>query len=171
VTVPTKTYDAREIANFILDRSDLLRRDISNLSLQKIVYFCHVWVLAALERPLVREQFEAWEFGPVLPYLYREFRDCGDRKITKRASKLDKETGQKVQATYSFEPDVAALLTDVIDTYSALTPYQLVQISHAKGSPWDQAWNHEEKINVGMRISNELIADFYSAKSRPNAIQ
>jgi uncharacterized phage-associated protein len=55
-----------------------------NLTVQKIVYFCNVWSLIELGRPLIRHKFEAWEFGPVLPYLYREFKNydhspCGSR--------------------------------------------------------------------------------------------
>ena len=37
----TMTHDGRAIANFILDAADRDGRAISNLSLQKLVYFCH----------------------------------------------------------------------------------------------------------------------------------
>jgi uncharacterized phage-associated protein len=165
------TYDAREVANFILDRCDALGREVSNLSLQKIVYFCHVWTLIALQRPLIREEFEAWELGPVMPYLYREFKVFGDSRITRRASKLDRSNGQRVLAQYKFDDEIQTLLTEVVSSYSGLSPYQLVQISHVKGGPWNQVWNHGERINAGMRISNALISEFYSAQSRPNSIQ
>jgi len=82
-------YDGREIANFILDFCDKKNVRVSNLALQKILYFCHVWSLVKLDRPLIRHQFEAWQFGPVLQYVYREFKDFEKQPITSRAYKLD----------------------------------------------------------------------------------
>jgi uncharacterized phage-associated protein len=160
------TYDAREIANFVLDRCDELGRDISNLSLQKIVYFCHVFVLTVLQRPLIGEEFEAWEWGPVMPYLYREFKSFGDGRISRRATKLDRASGARIVANYAIDKEILALLTEVVDMYSQLPAYRLVQISHIKGSPWDQVWNHGKKINAGMRIPNALIAEYYSKRTQ-----
>jgi len=42
-------YDGRDIANRILDICDNLDVSISNLALQKIIFFCHVWTLRKLE--------------------------------------------------------------------------------------------------------------------------
>ena len=60
------SYDGRAVANFVLDFCDQHQRGITNLSLQKIVYFCHVWSLIEFDRPLVKQRFEAWQYGPVL---------------------------------------------------------------------------------------------------------
>ena len=165
------TYDAREVANFVLDQCSASGREISNLSLQKIVYFCHSWSLAILGRPLFREQFEAWPLGPVMPYLYREFRDFGDRPITARAMKLNKSNGLKSVAEYAFSADVMDLLKQTTETYSKLTPFQLVELTHAANGPWEQVWHHNKKINAGMRIADELILSFYSAQFRPKFAQ
>ena len=69
-----EAHDGRAIANFILDYCDSRGSRVTNLALLKLVYFCHVWSLIKLGRPLVRHKFEAWELGPVLPYLYRAFK-------------------------------------------------------------------------------------------------
>ena len=69
------THDGRAVANFVLDHTDRLGASLTNLSLQKLVYFCHVWSLIGLHKPLIRHSFEAWECGPVLQYLYREFKN------------------------------------------------------------------------------------------------
>ncbi len=167
------TYDAREVANYILDRCDELGRPVTNLSIQKLTFFCHAWTLKYLSRPLIAEEFEAWQHGPVLPYLYREFKefDAEERPINRRAKKLDKATGARVIAEYSFDSELLSLLTETIDTYSALKPYQLVAISHISGGPWEQVWNHGKKINAGMRISNKSISEFYSARTDSNSPQ
>ena len=46
---------------------------LTNLSIQKILYMCHVFHLGRHNgKPLFDEIFEAWDYGPVLPSLYRE---------------------------------------------------------------------------------------------------
>ena len=60
------THDGRAVANFVLDHVDSSGVLVTPLALQKIVYFCHVWSLIELRRPLIRHSFEAWEHGPVL---------------------------------------------------------------------------------------------------------
>lgn len=161
-----RTYDAREIANFILDYCDCTNRKVSNLSLQKLVYFCHAWVIKGLGRPLVAETFEAWEHGPVLPYLYREFKDCNDSPIKKRAKKLNLETGERILAEYDFDPEVRKILDDVIEAYSKLSAFQLVSISHAAGSPWELVRNKNNHASgEAMRISNDMIEKSYRTDS------
>ena len=45
--------------------------NITNLSLQKILYFCHLAFLGENEgKPLFDKNFEAWELGPVLRSVY-----------------------------------------------------------------------------------------------------
>lgn len=163
--------DARALANFILDRCDERGQNISNLVLQKLVFFCHVWSLIKRGEPLVRHDFEAWEYGPVLPYLYRDFRNAERGPITTRAKSLDPKTGGKKVVEASFDPKTEQLIKNVLDFYTKMSPYDLVRLSHVKGGPWDQIWNHEGKVNPGMRIPNRLIADFYKSAKPPFTVQ
>src|SRR3954454_7540659 len=128
-------YDGREIANFILDYCDSRDRPVTNLSLQKIVYFCHVWSLINLGRPLIRHKFEAWEFGPVLPYLYREFKNHDRSPIVGRATQLDAIDGKHRVVVYDFDTDTDSLLHRIAGFYSQLRAGDLVELSHAAGGP------------------------------------
>ena len=112
------SIDGRALANFVLDFCDARGRRITNLSLQKIVYFCHVWSLIRLGKPLVKHQFEAWQFGPVLQYLYREFREYDDQPIVGRATKIDPVTGNNGIVKYTFDKETEELLNRVVDFYS-----------------------------------------------------
>lgn len=163
--------DGRAIANFVLDFCESRGRGISNLSLQKIVYFCHVWSLIKLGKPLIKHQFEAWQYGPVLQYLYREFRTFDDLPITSRASRMNTETGNREIVPYKFDRDTEELLESVVDFYSQLRAADLVALSHAKGGPWDEVWNHRGSVNPGMRIEESSITDFYSRARPPFSIQ
>jgi uncharacterized phage-associated protein len=94
-------YDGRAVANFVLDACSGQRIAVSNLALQKLVYFCHVWTLIEHGRPLIKQRFEAWEYGPVLPYLYREFKAYDRSPITGRATKIDPANGDQVTRKHS----------------------------------------------------------------------
>ena len=164
-------YDGRAVANFILDFCDSRSRSVTNLSLQKIVYFCHVWSLIELQRPLVRQKFEAWEFGPVLPYVYREFRKYDRAPIVGRATQLDPSDGTHRIVGYNFTPETDSLLQRIAGFYSRLRAGDLVELSHAEGGPWHSVWNHGGTVNPGMKIDDVKIAEFYSKAVCPFSIQ
>ncbi len=163
--------DGREVANYILDYTDKNEIPVTNLALQKITYFCHVWFLVVANKPLIKQKFEAWEFGPVLPYLYSCFKEFGGQRITNRATRLDPNTGNKVIAKINLDRAEERLLENIVSFYSRLSAIQLVEQSHVSGGPWHEAWHHYAKVNPGMLISNQVILDFYTAKDRPYTLQ
>lgn len=159
------SVDGRAVANYVLDYCERRGRVVTNLSLQKIIYFCHVWCLIQLGRPLVKHAFEAWEFGPVLPYVYRDFKVFGEKAITSRAQSIDWSSGRKTVVSAEIDDETSLLLDKVIDFYSQLRASDLVSMSHVKEGPWDKVWCHKGKANPGMKIDNESIRSFYSDSS------
>jgi uncharacterized phage-associated protein len=165
------SYDGRAVANFVLDECAAVGVPVTHLALQKLVYFCHVWSLIELGRPLVRQSFEAWQHGPVLQYLYREFKGFGDAPVTSRAVKQNPTTGCLEPARHEFDQLTAVLLTKVVAIYCRLSASTLREMSHAPGGPWDRVWHHGGKINPGMRIDNREIERFYSRIRLPVTLQ
>lgn len=159
--------DGRALANYILDCCDANGWEVTNLALQKLMYFCHAWMLVKYKAPLVRHPFEAWEFGPVLPYVYRDFKVHGDGRITTRARSLDLQSGRREVARLELEIDKREFLDALISFYGRLSAFDLVKMSHVTKGPWDQVWRHCGKANPGMRIENQLIEDFYSRSQFP----
>jgi uncharacterized phage-associated protein len=164
-------YDGRAIANFLLDYCEVRGRGVTNLALQKLVYFCHVWSLIELGRPLVRHKFEAWEFGPVLPYLYREFKNFDRASIVGRAKQIDPMDGRHRVVTYAFDSATDALLHRIAAFYSRMRAADLVELSHAEGGPWYSVWHHGGAVNPGMKIDDAAIVQFYSKVVRPFSLQ
>lgn len=164
-------YDGRAIANFILDFCSRNDRMVTNLALQKIAYFCHVWSLIELDRPLIRHKFEAWEYGPVLPYLYREFKNCDRLPIVSRATQINPANGKHEIVPYNVDSQTESLLNTITAFYSRIRAGDLVELSHAEGGPWYSVWNHGGQINPGMKIDNASIKEFYSKVSRPFSVQ
>jgi len=70
------------IANWFLDRSKSDGKPVDPMKLQKLIYFAHGWHLGLIRHPLVDELFEAWEYGPVVPSIYHEFKMFGSRALS-----------------------------------------------------------------------------------------
>jgi uncharacterized phage-associated protein len=157
-------YDGRAIANFVLDFCDARSRQITHIHLQKLVYFCHVWSLIELHRPLVKHKFEAWDYGPVLPYLYREFKVFEQHPINRRATRIEPLDGSSRIVEYDFDQPTSALLDRVTDFYSQLKAGDLIELSHAKGGPWDRAWNHRGAVTHGKSFSRPCVTRIPEAR-------
>jgi len=137
-------YDAAAIANYFLDLADRDGKGLDPMKIQKLVYFGHGWHLALRDAPLIKERIEAWEYGPVIPPLYGQFKKFGNGRITERALKVEFE-GLKVsykvatintQADEAANADTKALLERIWEVYGALSGIQLSNLTHAEGSPW-----------------------------------
>ena len=75
--------DPRSFANLMLDEGDRLGIELTNLALQKLLYFAHgIFLNESRGKPLVSGYFEAWQHGPVRPAAYKAFKGAGARPIT-----------------------------------------------------------------------------------------
>jgi uncharacterized phage-associated protein len=153
-------YDPRTIANLILDEGQRSGRPVTNLALQKLLYFAHALFLVERKRPLVSGFFEAWQYGPVHPTVYQCFKAAGDQPVTFRAESVDVMTGERTALLPPFETDVVQHVVRVMAFYGRLTPGRLVDISHAKGAPWDFVVDKaRNSVALGLRISDDIILD------------
>ena len=75
-------YDVLDIARFVINYCNDREYDISNLRLQKLLYFIQAYYLGLKNKmPLFKEDFEAWDFGPVIPCVYQEYKAFGGSNI------------------------------------------------------------------------------------------
>lgn len=98
---------------------------ICNMKLQKLVYYAQGTFLAIHGKPLFDEPIEAWTHGPVVPSVYREFKDHGARPIAP-VRDLD-------ESLYSAE--VSAVLDDVWDVFGQYSGRKLRSMTHEE-PPW-----------------------------------
>jgi uncharacterized phage-associated protein len=150
-------YDVRDIANYVLDFADRAGRPVSNVAINKIVYFCHEQYLLETGAQLVDAKIEAWEYGPVFRELYSEFKKFGAGKITERARKFDFRARQLSVAAYSLEAVDRSLLDSWIERLLRLSPGQLIDLAHVPGGPWDTVFHHSSSLNCGMEITDSII--------------
>jgi len=155
-------HDARGVANLMVRRAREMGVTVTNLALQKLVYFAHGWMLSRHGRPLVDGYFEAWQHGPVHPVLYANFKDHGRGTILSFAQKRDLMTGTISVAGEPTDPEALEVIDRVLQALGHQSTSQLVNLSHAKGGPWDEVVNKRPtETRLGLRIPDILISERY----------
>lgn len=73
---------ANDIAEWIVrySASDL-GAPVDPMSLEKLAYYAQAFHLALHDRPLFREDIEAWRWGPVVPSVYKRYQTYGSDPI------------------------------------------------------------------------------------------
>lgn len=153
-------FDARAVANFILELAERDGRAVSNLVLQKLVYFAHGTFLSRTGLPLVSGEFEAWKHGPVHPHIYHAFKEYGADAISGRAQTINPVTQERLSVP-EIESDAARnVVEDVYRSLRHRSPAALRAVSHAKNSPWAVIVERAEKReSVSLRIPNAVIVE------------
>jgi uncharacterized phage-associated protein len=148
--------DPRAVANLILATA---QRELTNLELQKLLYFAHGVYLTRTKRPLVSGYFEAWTYGPVHPAVYTSFKDAGSGAISTLARKKELRTGELLEIELPTHKEVLRVVRTIVDSFAEFSAGQLVKLSHAEGSPWDEVYKKSQTHKLlGLRISNDLIS-------------
>lgn len=157
--------DARGVANFVLDNFDAERLQISNLKLNKLLFFAHGFFRSRYGRRLIRNHFEAWENGPVLRVVFDSFKQNGRDPIKNRAFVFDYVTGnhQKIECV-GLSDEQETYLRSVIDHYARYDAGQLVGLTHLQGTPWYRARHSIDENRLRDRIPDEWIDQYFVDK-------
>lgn len=150
--------DARIVANYMLDVADSREFELTNLSLQKLLFFAHAISLVECQFKLVSGYFEAWQYGPVHPTVYEAFKAAGANSIKFRAQGFDPVTRKGTPLGELTHREAKQVCERVIVQFGRMTAGRLVDIAHAKGGAWDHVVESAETgANLGLRIPNEVI--------------
>lgn len=149
-------YDVLNICSYILNYGDSKGYSISNLKLQKLLYFIQADFLISKNTPCFFEDIEAWDFGPVVPEAYFKY------KIYGGASIYSKEP-------YDFiEEDDKKLINEIIDKLADYSAADLTNITQHQ-TPWTQTYN-TCKPKQKQIISNDSIFAFFQEKTEEENI-
>lgn len=147
---------AVDVANFFID---LARNEkegsITNLKLNKLLYFAQAWALARNGKPLFSDEIQAWDYGPVVPNVYHTFKVCGDNNIEHTADDYSPD---------KFNDEDIQLLLDVYREYGKYSASALVEITHNE-KPWKTRYRCGEH---DIPIPNSLIKEAYKGKELPS---
>ena len=166
-----RAYPPQAVANYFLELARREGRTITPMKLQKLVYFAHGWHLGLFDEPLVDEEAEAWDYGPVFPSLYRDLRKHGSGAIREPIKKRNLSTFLDVVPTIPEDDKAACALAErVWDTYKHLTAAQLSDITHQRGTPWYNRYVLEEGHRIrGAGIDHGDIKGYFKRLASQSA--
>lgn len=151
--------DVKSLANLILDWADELGASITPMKLQKLVYYCHADFLVATGAPLIRQEFEAWKYGPVVPSLFQEFKSNGAAPICTRAFRFDPISCSREEAAPCNLGQTEPIVRETFTAYVRHTASVLSNMSHSEEGPWAEALRRFGAGSAqGRSIENHVIA-------------
>lgn len=138
--VVNSMYKAKDIANYFLFKSQQEEQELlSNLKLQKLIYYSQGLHLALHGTALFNENIEAWNYGPVVPELYHLYKHYGKEGIIPDDKFVES----------SIDPKTREFLDEVYDVFGQYSAVRLMEISHN-----DKCWS---EAGIGNIISHEAM--------------
>ncbi len=121
---------ALDLAKYIVYKCVKDNEPISNLQLQKILYYIQKYYLNEFNVPFFADDFEAWQFGPVVPNVYYHYCGYGAMPISNAFESFPSV----------FQNNVA--VNNIVETRRKLNPWDLVAESHRPGGAWDKVYQN-----------------------------
>lgn len=130
-------YSALDVARYIIWHCQEKSYAINNLKLQKVLYFVQAQflVFGKDNKPCFSEKIEAWQYGPVVPNVYRKYKifgsahiPCGDMTDDFDIDESDRE-----------------MINGIVDSCNKYTATRLIDISR-KQTPWKDAYESGKTV-------------------------
>lgn len=140
---------ASDIAKYFIASFQKKKADISNLKLQKLLYYAQAWHLALYDAPLFDDKIEAWVHGPVVRGVFREYKEFGWKPLSVQISNR------------IFSDEVNGHLKEVIRVYGKFDAVILERMTHRE-APWRDARGNLAPDEPSNRaITHEAMKKFY----------
>lgn len=114
---------AIEIAEYILSKTPM-----SNLRLQKILYFIQGESYKRYGCPAFTDRISAWKHGPVVPNVYNKFCAYGGSEIS-------------LKTDVNLEDSTKVITDAIVNKYKDSYVWDLVDETHKKDTPWDKIYH------------------------------
>lgn len=144
------SYPIIHIANKIIANTNTNQGEtISNLKLQKMLYYLQGFFIAVFDKKLFEEPIEAWQYGPVVRDVYFHFKEFGQNSISL----------EKNEEIITLESEEEALFRDVMEEYGQFSAIKLMNMTHEE-LPWKKTFNESPQGE----ISCELLKEYFKTQ-------
>lgn len=137
---------AFDVASYIISLAEQIGEPVTNMKLQKLLYYSYAWYLAEFDSRLFDENIQAWQYGPVIPPVYKEYKKFG-------ADNIKSSVGGNSNAVTS---EMKELIEEVFSVYGRKSAIELMQLSHSE-SPWRDIYEEGKRLT----IPDEIISSFF----------
>ena len=128
---------------------------LSNLKLQKILYLADLYHTGTHGERLVDEDFEAWDYGPVLPSVYHLCKYRGSKPVPEEAFLFVEDIDD--------DSEEARALRKAWEALRHRTAGELVGITHWCGGAWHKRYQPGAR---GIRITTQDMREEWEARMR-----
>lgn len=145
------THTASDVAKWFLAHNRVAADEegaeyISNLKLQKLLYYAQGCFLATTGAPLFSDPIVAWQHGPVVEHVYHEYKHNGKNGIV-----FEDDFDFSM-----FTPEENALLSEVYDVFGQYSAWKLRNMTHQ-----ETPWRDTPQSSV---ISTDKIKDYFQSE-------
>ncbi|MCA2017202.1 DUF4065 domain-containing protein [Vibrio tritonius] len=140
--------DVIDVAKYFIRLADEAEEGISNLKLQKLVYYAQGFYLAINEEPLFHEDIQAWAHGPVVPELYHEYKSFGKEAIAPDVKFNPHTRLTKAEMEH---------IEEIFDVFGQFSAWKLRNMTHEE-SPWI------ENEKSGGTISKQELKSYFDTR-------
>lgn len=148
-------YNVLDISRYVINYANEKGAPISNLKLQKILYYIQAKFLVEKGEICFKEDIVNWTYGPVVEKAYNEFRQFGHKEITpqNRYEEIEYDTqSRSIKVSIKeFKDEILnsndkELIKNVVEQYYKYKPFELVKKTHEE-DPWKNT-NQNDIISV-----------------------
>ena len=135
--------NAITLSNYIIEKFNEQGAPITNLKLQKVLYYVQGYSLKYFGKPAFQEEIYSWQYGPVVPMSYYEYNRSGAHGLVPNNNGMA-----------SPEPQLNLLITSIVDACKPIPPSALVAKTHDE-DPWKYTF-------LGEIITKQKISSYFS---------
>lgn len=150
--------DPLSIANYVVKYAHEHDEPITNLKLQKILFYLQAAFLVEHNEPLMDTEFSRWQYGPVAQDVYYKFNSYGGSPIDEVAKKVNLDTFE-ISTPELTDVSVQEELDQYIGNLIKHDAWELVEKTHAQ-SIWSDHKNSIENYSAA-KYKNEEIKTFF----------
>jgi uncharacterized phage-associated protein len=123
---------------------------ISNMKLQKLLYYAQGFAMVILDKPLFEDDFEAWEYGPVIRKIYDKYKSFGSNALPKPDN----------FSLHKYSKEEKEFLNEIYDVYGQYSAWALSEMVY-KTPPWKDTLRNSiiSKVSMKKYFSTRIVED------------
>lgn len=167
--MPSALSVAKELARLSLEGQEA--DPLTNLRLQKLLYYAQAWSMVVRGSDLFPEGLQAWRFGPVVPEVYHH---CKAKEPEPKPASPKPTPKPIFLEDFEGIPDssfeIREFLGKVWEAYKDYSASALYKKTHQE-KPWVTAWG-DRPLDASSRepIDPVVMGDFFFVQRKPTPI-
>ncbi len=136
-----RQYRAADVAACIINLACNMEKPVSNLKLQKLLFFCQCTSIQERGAVLFQDDIVAWQYGPVVKSVYNTYSYRGASAIRRAAKYVRDDRGVDRTPVVELDWPSFELVESVVKKWILRAAWDLVCKSHEPGGAWDRTYN------------------------------